>query len=77
MKMILFIVLAIGFVLLLSDDMSAQCAMCKLNAENAAENKDSGLGEALNGGIIYLMGIPYVLLATGAFVFFRHKIFKR
>lgn len=77
MKKILLAILALAFILVLSDDMNAQCAMCKLNAENASENKGAGFGEGINAGIVYLMGIPYILLAGGAFVFFRHKIFKR
>jgi hypothetical protein len=52
----------------------AQCAMCKANAENASENVDKGIGESLNSGIVYLMGIPYFLLATVAIIFFRKKI---
>lgn len=53
---------------------SAQCAMCKATAESATENVDKGIGEGLNAGIVYLMLIPYVLLATVALVFFRKKI---
>jgi hypothetical protein len=52
----------------------AQCAMCKATAESATENVDKGIGEGLNAGIVYLMMIPYVLLATVALVFFRKKI---
>ena len=52
----------------------AQCAMCKATAESATENVDKGIGEGLNAGIIYLMLIPYVLLASVALVFFRKKI---
>ena len=52
----------------------AQCAMCKATAESATENVDKGIGEGLNAGIVYLMLIPYVLLATVALVFFRKKI---
>ena len=53
---------------------SAQCAMCKATAESATENVDKGIGEGLNAGIVYLMLVPYVLLATIARVFFRKKI---
>jgi hypothetical protein len=48
--------------------------MCKATAESATENVDKGIGEGLNAGIVYLMLIPYVLLATVALVFFRKKI---
>lgn len=54
--------------------LEAQCAMCKANAESASENVDKGIGESLNSGIVYLMGIPYFLLATVAIIFFRKKI---
>ena len=56
-------------------DADAQCAMCKLNAENAADNIDQDIGKGINRGILYLMGIPYALLMTLAIVFFREKIF--
>ena len=67
--------LGIAVVLLLISVVSeAQCAMCKANAESASENVDKGIGESLNSGIVYLMGIPYFLLATVAIIFFRKKI---
>jgi hypothetical protein len=59
---------------LVSIAMTAQCAMCKATAESATENVDKGIGEGLNAGIVYLMLVPYVLLATVALVFFRKKI---
>lgn len=52
----------------------AQCAMCRASAESATENVDKGIGEGLNSGILYLMGVPYVLLAVVGLVFFRKKI---
>jgi hypothetical protein len=52
----------------------AQCAMCRATAETAAENVDRGIGEGLNSGIVYLMGIPYLLLTIGAVAFYRKKI---
>lgn len=53
----------------------AQCVMCKAVAEDSAA--DGGLARGLNSGILYLMAIPYILLGTLYFVFFRKKkIFK-
>ena len=68
--------LLIALVFIASDSAEAQCAMCKLNAENATENVDENIGKGLNAGILYLMGIPYGLLLIGALVFFRKKIFN-
>ncbi len=51
----------------------AQCAMCKATAESG---QAAGSAEAvgLNAGILYLMAIPYVLMAVVAIVWYRsHK----
>lgn len=66
-KIILFVFL---FLITISFDLDAQCAMCKLNAENAAKD-NIGFAEGLNNGILYLMGIPYLLLFTGGIVFYK------
>lgn len=60
--------------MLFTDLVYGQCAMCRATAESATEHVDKGIGEGLNGGIIYLMGIPYLLLAVGVCVFFRKKL---
>jgi hypothetical protein len=52
----------------------AQCAMCRATAESATENVDKGIGEGLNDGIVYLMLLPYLLLAISGAVFFRKQI---
>lgn len=48
-----------------------QCVMCKAVAEDSAS--EGGLGRGLNAGILYLMAIPYALLATLGVVFFWKK----
>lgn len=62
------VILTFIFLLTIAFNSFSQCAMCGEVAKN------SGGGESLNDGILYLMFIPYVLL--GAFVFFilRKKI---
>ena len=57
---------------LLQQDTTAQCVMCKAVAENASDTEGI-VGRGINSGILYLMGIPYVLLATLGFVFFRKR----
>jgi hypothetical protein len=52
----------------------AQCAMCRATAESASDHVDKGIGASLNSGIVYLMVLPYILLATVAIIFFRKKI---
>ncbi len=50
----------------------AQCAMCKATAESG---QAAGSAEAagLNAGILYLMAIPYVLMAAVAMVWYRSQ----
>ncbi len=52
----------------------AQCAMCRATAESSIEGDGYGIATGLNSGIIFLMGIPYVLLAILFAVFYRKQI---
>jgi len=52
--------------LLFSGTADAQCAMCKA----VVENGDSGFSNGINNGILYLMGVPYILL----FILFRTRL---
>lgn len=54
----------------------AQCAMCKTSVESDLANGGS-IGQGLNTGILYLMGIPYVILMIGAYLFFKKPIDAR
>ena len=73
-KSILILVLLIAFFFMGDGYLDAQCAMCKATAESASENIDESIGEGLNSGILYLMGIPYALLLLAVFVFFRKPL---
>ncbi|MDA7730298.1 hypothetical protein OAA90_00370 [Salibacteraceae bacterium] len=55
--------------------LDAQCSMCKLMAENSYKS-GSEIGRGLNGGIMYIMGIPYILILVGGFVLFRKNFGK-
>ena len=47
---------------------NAQCAMCRASLESSG---DTSQGEAVNDGIVYLMAIPYILVAIMAYVIYR------
>jgi hypothetical protein len=66
-KLILFIIV---FVIASNVDLSAQCAMCKAAAESSLKSDSRAIARGLNSGILYLMTIPYILLAF----IFRHQI---
>ena len=60
-------------IMLSQADAFAQCAMCKASAESDL-NSGGTIAKGLNTGILYLMAIPYILLMTGAYFFFRKQI---
>lgn len=62
----LFAVLVLGVLW----DSHAQCAMCRAVLETGG---DSSAAEGVNNGIVYLMVIPYILVA-GLFVLIYKKI---
>ena len=52
---------------LIPQDSIAQCAMCRAVLESSGENS---MAEGINDGIVYLMAIPYILVAfLGYFVY--------
>jgi hypothetical protein len=55
-------------------DTNAQCAMCRAVLES---EEGQSTAEGVNNGIIYLMSIPYILVAGFGFIiywkFFRAK----
>ena len=51
-----------------------QCAMCRA----ALETNEGGIQpEAINDGIVYLMAIPYVLVAVVAYMIYRLRKNKK
>lgn len=48
----------------------AQCSMCSAAAESSARTGDD-VALGLNSGILYLMGVPYVLLIGLGILLFR------
>jgi len=70
----IFIILTFFFLVAFNQEVEAQCAMCKAVAENAQGSSGYGLANGLNNGILYLMGIPYLLLTVLFLVFFRKRI---
>lgn len=50
----------------------AQCPMCRATAESNLANGGTE-GQGLNQGILYLLGMPYVLVGTIAFIWWRNR----
>ena len=54
--------------LLLSQFSWAQCAMCRAAIES---NGSNAVAEGINNGIVYLMAIPYILVAALFYLVYR------
>jgi hypothetical protein len=55
-------------VILMPSDVEAQCAMCRAVLESESSGKAA---EGINNGIVYLMAIPYVLVAALFYFIYR------
>ena len=42
---------------------NAQCAMCSMNEENSTQHGNSQ-GKGLNNGILFLLGMPFIIGAA-------------
>jgi hypothetical protein len=51
-------------------EVSAQCSMCTLNAENSVQNGNTE-GKGLNRGILYLLAAPYLAIAGVGFLWYK------
>lgn len=51
-----------------------QCAMCRASLQNDA---NQATAQGINDGIVYLMAIPYVLVAVAAYAVYRIKFYKK
>jgi hypothetical protein len=67
------IVFAIAFCLLPFVSFS-QCAMCRASLQNEA---NKATAEGVNDGIVYLMAIPYILVAAVFYAVYRLKQKKK
>ncbi len=58
------------FIAALTSEVSAQCAMCTLNADNSTQNGNTE-GNGLNDGILYLLAAPYLAVACVGFIWYK------
>lgn len=49
-------------------DLFSQCAMCRAVLES---QEDQSISVGLNDGIMYLMAIPYILVALMGFILYK------
>nr|WP_138507268.1 hypothetical protein [Spirosoma lacussanchae] len=64
---VLVILLAVG------SDLMAQCAMCRGTVESTVSNGRSVVASELNVGILYLLVVPYLLVASIGYLWYRNS----
>ncbi len=64
-------ILSLAFAFLTWLDVKAQCAMCRAVLESG---EDQAAAEGINDGIMFLMAVPYVLVAAiGYYVYWKYN----
>ena len=66
----LSVIFIFSFLFLAAADVSAQCSMCALSAENSVKNGNTQ-GKGLNNGILYLLAAPYLAVAGVGFLWYK------
>jgi hypothetical protein len=69
-RVLLIIVVAL---LVAMPDLMAQCAMCRGTVESTVSDGRSVIASELNFGILYLLMIPYLIVATIGYLWYRNS----
>jgi hypothetical protein len=59
-------------IMVLANELVAQCPMCKMAAESNLKNGGSA-GKGLNAGILYMLLTPYLLVGGLAYWWIKNK----
>lgn len=70
-RTLLILMLTLG-AMMSSYDSVAQCPMCKMSAESNLKNGGTA-GKGLNAGILYMLALPYTLVGTIGFIWWRNN----
>lgn len=70
LKKMFSVLLLVSF---LSIDASAQCAMCRANAESNLKSNQNMVGRGLNKGILYLLSVPYLVGGAAFFIWYKNR----
>lgn len=70
------LLLALAFSVPAASESYAQCTVCRATVENSEGDKGE-LKKGVNNGILYLMGIPYVILVGTVVLAVRYRRAKK
>ena len=72
MKLSIVVLLVLLFIVGIAPELDAQCAMCKATLESNMQSGEDAVGQGINGGIMYIMFIPYLLIGIVGYFMYRH-----
>lgn len=64
--------LLFAFIVTFSTQMVAQCPMCKIGAESNLKSGGTA-GSGLNAGILYMLAMPYLLVGSIGFYWYKNR----
>lgn len=64
----IIVLIGILIMLMIPETVEAQCAMCRAVLESEESGKTA---EGINNGIVYLMAVPYILVASLFYFVYR------
>ncbi|MGB0522166.1 MAG: hypothetical protein ACPGJS_04360 [Flammeovirgaceae bacterium] len=68
---VLIIIVIIGFGIFLTNDVEAQCSMCRASVANSISDGGRTFGAGLNKGILYLMLMPYIVISIIGYAWYK------
>lgn len=71
-KVISIAVLCLTIQLATPTVVEAQCPMCRMSAESNLKNGGTH-GKGLNAGILFLLSMPYIMVGTIGYVWYRNR----
>ena len=74
-KTVFIFMLSVVAFMLIGTDAAAQCAMCKASIESS--DKMKAYTEGINKGILYMAAVPYIMIGSIAYIWYRsYRKFK-
>jgi len=73
LKYIVTALVLLALVLFSQTELAAQCAMCRVSVENNINNGTPTLGSGLNLGILYLLIMPYLIIGSIGYYWYKVK----
>ena len=72
MKKVVFSIVVFFLATICFGELAAQCPMCRMSLESNLENGGTE-GKGLNTGILYMLMLPYLLVSTLGFLWWKHN----